>query len=277
MGFDYYAILDVSRSANLLDIRLAYRKLALRLHPQRKSYPQHPLTRPDGVFDLPLPTLAENIYWQLVCEAYEVLVNPLHRQVFDLYGEEGLKRGVPAPMGFIQPYKYHCDPMKTYFEFFASYSPYADLIDAATNPPPLYEVREGVGVKHKNPTVEKLLPLELEEVFHGGSKLVKITRSEFVDNRQQVREVLLTVPIAKGTLEGTKIHFSGAGDSHETRIAGDVDFIVCDKPHNVFRRDKWDLHMDYKVTLKEALTGFKLSLLSIDGRLLELLITDVVE
>lgn len=51
----------------------------------------------------------------LISEAYDVLSHPLRRAVFDQFGEEGLKRGVPGPNNtYIQPYIYHGDPLKTY-------------------------------------------------------------------------------------------------------------------------------------------------------------------
>lgn len=50
----------------------------------------------------------------LIAEAYDVLSNPCTRAIFDQYGEEGLKRGVPGPQDFIQPYHFHGDAMKTY-------------------------------------------------------------------------------------------------------------------------------------------------------------------
>lgn len=52
--------------------------------------------------------------FSLIGEAYDVLSNPLRRAVFDQYGEEGLKRGVPGPKDYIHPYCYHGDPMRTY-------------------------------------------------------------------------------------------------------------------------------------------------------------------
>lgn len=52
--------------------------------------------------------------FSLIAEAYDVLSDPLRRAVFDQYGEEGLKRGVPGPKDYIQPYHFHGDPMKTY-------------------------------------------------------------------------------------------------------------------------------------------------------------------
>lgn len=280
MGLDYYALLDVPRNSSLHDIKLSYRKLALRLHPHRKRYPQHPNPRPEGTFDSPLPTLPETVHWEYLNEAYDVLSDRLRREVFDNYGEEGLKRGVSAPAGRIAPYFYHKEPLRTYFEFFGTFSPYADLIDAVVNPPPLYSVSEGIGVKNKDPTIHRLLQLELGEVFHGGVKLVKINREEFVDEfrtKTELKEVEIPVTIAPGILEGTRLLFPEAGDQGPTKIPADIAVVTCDIPHKVFRRDQWNLHMDYEISLEEALTGFKMSVTTIDDRKINIFITDIVE
>lgn len=280
MGVDYYAILDVPRTATIYDIKLAYRKLALRFHPDRFMYPQHPNPRPEGVFDVPLPDLPEDTTWKLLNEAYDALSDPMRREVFDKYGEEGLKRGCAAPDGYIQPYCYHFQPLRTYFEFFCSYSPFADLIDAATKPPRLYHVMEGTGVKQKDPPTEKELLLDLEEVFHGTSKLVKFNRDEFVDEmktRIENKEVTLNVQIPAGILEGTRLTFTEQGSQSLTRTAGDVVFVVSSKPHAVYRRDQINLHMTHKISLKEALTGFKLKLVTLDDRNIDIFVSEIVE
>ncbi|KAL7050322.1 hypothetical protein ACKWTF_004035 [Chironomus riparius] len=279
MGVDYYALLDVKRDASLWEIKLAYRKLALRLHPMRKQYQQHPNPQPDKVFDMPLPALSENVYWGLLNEAYDVLSDDLRREVFNNYGEEGLKRGVPAPNGYVQPYCYHNDPMRTYFEVFGSNSPYSDLIDAVTNPPPLYKVKQGFGVIHKDPEVSKLLYLSLEDVYFGCTKLFNYKRKEFVDDlkiKTEDREAYLAIHVCPGCFEGTKIIFNEAWDQSITRKPGDVVFITSDIPHKLFRRDKIDLHMDYSITLKQALAGFKMQVLTVDDRKLEFNVTDIV-
>ena len=67
-------------------------------------------------------------------------------------------------------------------EFFGKYSPYADLIDAVTNPPPLYNTKDGIGLKVKDKDIEKLLHLDLNEVFFGGIKKMKISSFELVDD-----------------------------------------------------------------------------------------------
>lgn len=282
MNLDYYAILDVPRTATIYNIQLSYRKLALRLHPQREKHSQHPNPPPEA----PLQELPEKSCWELLNEAYDVLSNPMLREEYDKYGLEGLKNGAVTPIACIPPYFYHGDLMRTYFEFFGSLSPYTNLIHdpdrIVTSPklPCLNNTEKGRDVKNKDPVIERLLYLELEEVFHGGLKLVKIFRHEFVDEpktKTEQKEITFSVPIAPGILEGTQLIFPEAGDQSVGRIPSDIKFYVCDKKHKTFRRDKSDLHLDYKVSLKEALTGFKMTIKTIDDRKLEILITDVVE
>ncbi|KAG5678426.1 hypothetical protein PVAND_008100 [Polypedilum vanderplanki] len=280
MGLDYYAILNVKRDASIFEIKMAYRKLALLLHPLRKQYQQHPNPMPEGTFDLPLPKLNDDICWEFINEAYDVLSNELWRQIFDLYGEEGLKRGVAAPNGFIPPYTYHKDAMRTYFEFFGSYSPYSDLIDAATNPPPLYKViQQGIGVIHQDPEIIHKLHVTLEEVYNGTIKKYNFTRKEFTDEWKMTtvdREIELVIPIKAGCIEGTRFVFNEYGDQSLTRKAADIVFIACENKHDIYRRDGNNLHMKYSISLKEALSGFIASFKTLDDRKIDLYITDVV-
>ena len=54
------------------------------------------------------------VVFGLIAEAYDVLSDPLRRAVYDQYGEEGLKRGVPGPEDYIQPYIFHGEPLRTF-------------------------------------------------------------------------------------------------------------------------------------------------------------------
>lgn len=71
MGKDYYGTLGLQRGASDEDIKRAYRKLALRYHPDKNKEPG-----------------AEERFKE-VAEAYDVLSDPKKREVFDKYGEEG--------------------------------------------------------------------------------------------------------------------------------------------------------------------------------------------
>ncbi|URD93082.1 DnaJ [Musa troglodytarum] len=78
MGFDYYNILKVNRSATDEDLKKSYRRLAIRWHPDK-----NPSNKEE----------AEAKFKQ-ISEAYEVLSDAQRRAIYDQHGEEGLK-GVP--------------------------------------------------------------------------------------------------------------------------------------------------------------------------------------
>ncbi len=69
----YYEILEISREAPLEEIRTAYRRLALKYHPDKN----------------PGDKVAEDRFKQ-ISEAYQVLADPEKRQLYDLYGDAGL-------------------------------------------------------------------------------------------------------------------------------------------------------------------------------------------
>lgn len=73
MGKDYYKTLGIEKGAKDEDIKKAYRKLALKYHPDKNKTPG-----------------AEEKFKE-VAEAYEVLSDKKKREVYDRYGEEGLK------------------------------------------------------------------------------------------------------------------------------------------------------------------------------------------
>lgn len=75
MGKDYYRTLGIQKGANDEDIKKAYRKLALKFHPDKNK-----------------AAGAEEKFKE-IAEAYEVLSDKKKREVYDRYGEEGLKGG----------------------------------------------------------------------------------------------------------------------------------------------------------------------------------------
>ena len=75
MGKDYYKTLGITKAATDDEVKKAYRKLALRYHPDKNKAAN-----------------AEEKFKE-VAEAYEVLSDKSKREVYDKYGEEGLKSG----------------------------------------------------------------------------------------------------------------------------------------------------------------------------------------
>ncbi|XP_034482820.1 dnaJ protein homolog 1 [Drosophila innubila] len=75
MGKNYYQILGLSRTANDEEIKKAYKRMALKYHPDKNDHPQ----------------AAE--HFQEIVAAFEILSNKEKREIYDNYGEEGLKYG----------------------------------------------------------------------------------------------------------------------------------------------------------------------------------------
>lgn len=73
MGKDYYKILGIPKSSKDDEIKKAYRKMALRYHPDKNK------------------TIGAEEKFKEVAEAYEVLSDKKKRDIYDKYGEEGLK------------------------------------------------------------------------------------------------------------------------------------------------------------------------------------------
>ncbi|XP_037837809.1 dnaJ homolog subfamily B member 6-like isoform X2 [Kryptolebias marmoratus] len=114
---DYYQILGVRRDSTADDIKKAYRKLALRWHPDKN---------PENKDD------AERKFKEL-SEAYEVLSDANKRSIYDRYGKEGLvgsnsKRGGHFPTGehFHEPFTFR-NPEDVFREFFGGRDPFADF------------------------------------------------------------------------------------------------------------------------------------------------------
>ncbi|KAL5971871.1 hypothetical protein TSMEX_000396, partial [Taenia solium] len=104
---DYYAVLKVDRGADDESIKRAYRRLALKWHPDKN---------PDN------KERAE-MQFKLVSEAYEVLSDPRKREIYDRYGKEGLANEGVGPTHFsgFGDFSFHLrDPMEVFAQVFES-------------------------------------------------------------------------------------------------------------------------------------------------------------
>lgn len=100
MGKDFYKILGIQKGANDDEIKKAYRKLALKYHPDKNK-----------------SASAEERFKE-IAEAYEVLSDKKKRDIYDQYGEEGLHGGAPGggsgESGQQFSYEFHGDPRATF-------------------------------------------------------------------------------------------------------------------------------------------------------------------
>jgi len=263
MGQDYYAILYLTRSATDADIKKAYRKLALKYHPQRNSEPG-----------------AEHHFKQ-VAEAYDILSNRQRRALYDQFGEEGLKNGVPTTTEgeYTRGYVFHGDPERVFKEFFGGDNPYSELYEVSPHEIDMgFGGIKGRGRKKQDPTIERDLYLTLEEVFKGCTKKMKISRRVMNEDghTSSIRDKILTINVKPGWRSGTKITFPKEGDQGPNNIPADIVFVVKDKAHQIFKRDNDNIIYTANVPLEKALIGCIVDVPTLDGRIISIPINDIV-
>ncbi|XP_053332858.1 dnaJ homolog subfamily B member 1b [Clarias gariepinus] len=277
MGKDYYSILGIQKGASEDEIKKAYRKQALKYHPDKNKSPG-----------------AEEKFKE-IAEAYDVLSDPKKKDIYDRFGEEGLKGGAggcggPNGPGFT--YTFQGDPHAMFTEFFGGRNPFEHFFgrmggeDDMDVDDPFASFGLGGGrhfgggrlEKKQDPPVTHELRVTLEEVFSGCTKKMKISRRRLNPDGRTTRseDKILTVEVKKGWKEGTKITFPKEGDQTPTNIPADIVFIVKDKPHPVFKRDGSDIIYPAKVSLKEALCGCTVKVPTMDNRTVNLPLQDTL-
>ncbi|KAM7393930.1 hypothetical protein PAMP_020764 [Pampus punctatissimus] len=301
MGKDYYDILGIQRGASEDDIKKAYRKQALRFHPDKNKSPG-----------------AEDKFKE-IAEAYDVLSDPKKKDIYDRYGEEGLKGGGPSGGGGgggpgggpgTFSYTFQGDPHAMFSEFFGGRNPFEQFFGARNggmtedmdiDDPFGHFGMGGGGIggfprsfssgmggmrshssvvkKQQDPPVVHDLRVTLEEVLSGCTKKMKISRKRLNPDRRTLRteDKILEVEIKKGWKEGTKITFPKEGDETPTNIPADVVFVLKDKPHPVFKRAGSDIIYTAKISLRDALCGCRVNAPTLDGRTLAVSSTDIVQ
>ncbi|MED6132955.1 hypothetical protein PIB30_023672 [Stylosanthes scabra] len=299
MGVDYYKILQVDKNAKDEDLKKAYRKLAMKWHPDK-----NPNNKKD----------AEAKFKQ-ISEAYEVLSDPQKRAIYDQYGEEGLKGQVPPPdaggpragagggttffsTGDFPGGSFRFNPRSAddiFAEFFGSSSPFGGRGGGGGGMRSRFSsgmfgdddmfgsfgeggrVHVSHGAPRKAATIENKLPCTLEEIYRGTTKKMKISR-EIVDasGKSMPVEEILTINVKPGWKKGTKITFPEKGNEQLNVTPADLVFVIEEKPHSVFTRDGNDLIVTQKISLAEALIGYTVRLTTLDGRTLTIPINSVI-
>ncbi|XP_030009673.1 dnaJ homolog subfamily B member 13 [Sphaeramia orbicularis] len=262
MGGDYYETLEINRDATNADIKKAYRRLALKFHPNKNS------------------EKGSSEKFSQLGEAYDVLSDLRKKATYDKFGEDGLKGGIPLEFcedgAWSSKYTYHGDPEKTFKQFFGSDNPFSVFY---TNDAPLQfgGLQPGV-VKTQDAPIERDLHLSLDDLFHGCTKKIKISRRVMNEDgcTSSIRDKILTIVVKPGWKEGMKITFPKEGDQGPNNVPADIVFIVCQKSHPLFVRQNNDLIYKAQISLEMALTGFSVDVETLDGRLLNIPINEIV-
>ncbi|GAA0158658.1 chaperone [Lithospermum erythrorhizon] len=284
----YYDLLGVSKTATEDEIKKAYRKAAIKNHPDKGGDPEK---------------------FKEVAQAYEVLSDAEKREIYDQYGEDALKEGMGGGGGMHDPFDI--------FQSFFGGSPFGGGGSSRGR-----RQKRGEDVVHPlkvsledlyNGTMKKLSlsrNVLCSKCNGKGSKsgasskcsgcrgagMKVVTRQIGPGMIQQMQQVcsecrgsgetindkdrcpqckgekvvpekkVLEVAVEKGMQNGQKLTFPGVADEAPDTVTGDIVFVVQQKEHQKFTRKGNDLFVEHTLSLTEALCGFQFVLSQLDGR-----------
>ncbi|XP_049849668.1 dnaJ homolog subfamily A member 4-like [Schistocerca gregaria] len=285
---EYYDRLKVFPTASDVDIRKAYRKLAVKYHPDRN----------------PDPDAAEK--FKHLSEAYEVLSDPNKRQMYDTYGKEGLSRNTSV------------DPMEIFERFFSGgmfegFGPHTERrkqcaddfvhkiqctleelhtgckkkltfmrsrickVCSGTGARPelgshsrtcnkcdgrgvvIYRKQIGINMMHQVQTV-------CNQCGGTGEMIKEEEKCNNCAGKKVVSERMsLPVTVKAGMEHDEKIVIEKEGDEVPGMEPGNIVLYIEQIKHDLFERVESDLYMKKTLLLSEALCGFKFTIPHLDS------------
>lgn len=241
MAEDYYKILGVNRNASAADIKKAYRKLAMKFHPDHAKGDK-----------------AAEEKFKKISEAYAVLSDKDKRQEYDTFGSEGFRQRFSQEDIFRG---FNINDILREFGFggdiFGGESRGTRFSYGTGSPFGGRGRQQAQSLKGSDLIYE--MPLTLREVAFGTTKAVTI--------QNQANPERITVKIPKGMSAGKKLRLAGKGNPGPLGgPRGDlyIQAALMDDP--VFSVEGQDLitHRDIKLT--EALLGATISVPTLDDK-----------
>jgi len=288
----YYDVLGVKPNCSADDLKKAYRKLALKYHPDKNPH--------------------EGERFKCISQAYEVLSNEEKRRIYDAGGEQAIKEGGTSGGSF-------SSPMDIFEMFFGMGGQRArgergprrgkdvvyqmsvtleELYNGATRKLSIQkkvicEKCEGSGTKnpsigpercqncrgsgmqvrieHLGPSIVQQIQTVCGECGGKGERIAAKDRCKGCDGKKVSKDKkILEVHIDKGMEDGQRITFSGEGDMEPgLEQAGDIIVVLDEKEHEAYKRVRTDdLLLTMDLTLTEALCGFQRGIKTLDNRTL---------
>lgn len=258
---DYYAVLGVNKTASADEIKKAFRKLAVKYHPDRN----------------PGDKQAEERFKE-ISEAYEVLFDPDKRRKYDQFGQYWKQAG-QAPSGWssngggVDFGDFDFSQFGTFEEFInellgrvsssGGQKTRAYTYRTSTNPSGYgdfgryNDFSSGFGTQTPTSTSmdqEAKLRLTLSEAFEGVQKRLKIG-NEMVDVR-----------IPAGTKAGNRLRVRGKGQSNSySSQKGDLYLRIELEPHSFFQFEGDNLICEIPIAPDEAVLGASIEVPTPDG------------
>ncbi len=292
MARDYYEVLGIERNASKQEIKKAYRKLAMKFHPDRN--PGNPEAEAS---------------FKEASEAYEILSDDEKRRVYDQFGHDGLKG-----QGFDPGFTDFSDIFSAFGDIFGGFAGFGGGRGGRRGP----RVRRGADL-------EMILDVDFMEAALGAEKTARITRHVHCNTcngdglkpgaspaqcgtcagRGQViqQQGFLristacpacrgqgkiiqpedrcgscngsgkvrhteesTIKVPAGIEDGTRIRYSGKGEAGDPGApAGDLYVIIRVREHELFRRDGRDTYVQVSVPYATMVLGGDIEVPTVHG------------
>jgi len=286
---DYYEVLGVTKTASEAELKTAFRKLAMKFHPDRNPGDKN-----------------AEIHFKELNEAYQVVSDPQKRAAYDRFGHAAFAQGGgPGGPGFGADFG---DFMSDIFDTFFG------------------EARQrtrGPGGRERGADMRYNLEISLEEAYRGQTATIKVStsmtcevcsgtgakagskprqcptcggsgrvraaqgffsvertcpnchgRGELIDDPcpncsgagRVSRDRTLSVNVPAGVEDGTRIRLAGEGEAGlRGGPAGDLYIFLSIKPHAFFQRDGADLFAQVPVSMVTAALGGEFTVPTLDG------------
>lgn len=250
MADDYYKILGVEKNAEPEAVKKAYRKLALKYHPDRN----------------PNNREAEEKF-KKISEAYAVLSDAEKRKQYDNFGSDQFSRRysqedifrnfdlneILRDFGFGgaggQERGFRGSGRRGSYTFRTGGDPLRDLFGERQ---PHFETPQKGEDLHYN------LSITLEESVSGAEKKLAL------QHELEVHEISVRIPAGIST--GKKLRLAGKGyPGIHGGPAGDLYLNITVVPHPIFARDGNDIHIEKMVSFTQAVLGTSIEVPTIDG------------
>lgn len=278
----YYEVLGVTKNASQDELKKAYKKAAIKNHPDKGGDPEK---------------------FKELAQAYEVLSDSEKREIYDQFGEDALKEGMGGGGGGHNPFdifehlfgggssrgrrqKRGEDVVQTLKvsleDLYNSTSKKLSLSRKVLCPKCRGKGSksgtsgrcygcQGTGMRV---TTRQIGPGMIQQMQHvcsecrGSGEIIsdKDRCPQCKGSKVTQEKKVLDVNVEKGMQHGQKIVFQGQADEAPDTETGDIVFVLQLREHPKFKRKHDDLYVEHTLSLTESLCGFQFALTHLDGR-----------